>query len=199
VTASAAADVMSGPAVDILFEQPSWHAVADAEGIIRRAIASAAQLVPALCSASPNVAGQGRGEGPEGAGTGVPDSELSVLLCGDDAIACLNARWRGHQGPTNVLSFPAPPSAAFLPPGSPTALGDIAIAYETVCREAAALGKPVGDHLAHMVVHGFLHLLGYDHEEDREAEQMERLEGDILARIGIADIRSDSRRRTEDG
>jgi probable rRNA maturation factor len=183
----------SEPAIDILFEQPAWRTVPDVEDIIRRAIGVAARFVPGFSAPSPQREGeQGsaliRSEDgllrpalPEG-------TELSVLLCDDDAIAGLNARWRGREGPTNVLSFPAPqPPSAYMPHGAPIPLGDVAIAYETVAREAAELGKPVRDHLAHLAVHGFLHLLGYDHQGDREAERMEQLESDILARIGIAD------------
>jgi len=105
--------------------------------------------------------------------------ELAVLLCDDAAMRELNGRWRGHLEPTNVLSFPA---AA----GSQT-LGDIAIAYETTAREAEAEGKFFSDHLAHLAVHGFLHLLGYDHQSDAEAVAMERLEVAVLARLGVAD------------
>jgi probable rRNA maturation factor len=91
----------------------------------------------------------------------------------------LNERWRGCAEPTNVLSFPAVPGAATL--------GDIAIAYETTAREAEADGKRFADHLAHLAVHGFLHLLGYDHQSNDEADAMERRERVILARLGIAD------------
>jgi probable rRNA maturation factor len=105
--------------------------------------------------------------------------ELAVMLCDDAAIRELNGRWRGRPEPTNVLSFPA---AA----GSQT-LGDIAIAYETMAREAEAEGKPFCNHVAHLAVHGFLHLLGYDHQSDAEAAAMERLEVAILARLGVAD------------
>jgi probable rRNA maturation factor len=84
------------------------------------------------------------------------------------------------------LSFPAPPLQGAAPEEK-IPLGDIAIAYETLVREAEETGKPVFDYLSHLVVHGFLHLLGYDHHMDDEAEQMERLERDILARIGVAD------------
>jgi probable rRNA maturation factor len=111
---------------------------------------------------------------------------LSVLLCDDETIARLNGQWRGQQKPTNVLSFPAPP----LPGAGPVeriSLGDIAIAYETLAREAEENHATVSNHLSHLVVHGFLHLLGYDHHMDDEAERMERLERDILARMGISD------------
>jgi probable rRNA maturation factor len=91
----------------------------------------------------------------------------------------LNGRWRGRPEPTNVLSFPAT--------GRTETLGDIAIAYQTTAREAEAEGKPFADHLAHLAVHGFLHLLGYDHQSDAEAAAMERLEAAILARLGIGD------------
>ena len=85
--------------------------------------------------------------------------------------------------PTNVLSFPAPQIGA----ARPRLLGDIVIAYETTAREAATEHKPLDHHLAHLTVHGFLHLLGYDHELETEAETMERLEREILARLDIAD------------
>ena len=107
------------------------------------------------------------------------DRELAVMLCDDAAMRDLNDRWRGRPEPTNVLSFPAVAGTGTL--------GDIAIAYETTAREANAEGKPFGEHLAHLAVHGFLHLLGYDHESDAEAAAMERLEVAILARLGITD------------
>jgi probable rRNA maturation factor len=103
--------------------------------------------------------------------------ELPIMLCDDEAMRELNDRWRGRPEPTNVLSFPAAD-------GSET-LGDIAIAYQTTAREAAAEGKPFADHLAHLGVHGFLHLVGYDHQSDVEAAAMERLEVAILARLGV--------------
>jgi probable rRNA maturation factor len=107
------------------------------------------------------------------------DRDLAVMLCDDAAMRDLNGRWRGRPEPTNVLSFPAAAGTGTL--------GDIAIAYETMAREAKAEGKPFGDHLAHLAVHGFLHLLGYDHQSEAEATAMERLETAILARLGVAD------------
>ena len=95
----------------------------------------------------------------------------------------LNAQWRQQAKPTNVLSFPAPSSGNM----QPKLLGDIVIAYETTAREAETDHKPFEHHLSHLTVHGFLHLLGYDHELDDEAETMERLEREILARLDIAD------------
>jgi probable rRNA maturation factor len=116
------------------------------------------------------------GEAAERAGaTGA--RELAVMLCDDAAMRELNGRWRGHPETTNVLSFPAADRSETL--------GDIAIAYETTAREAEAEGKPFADHLAHLAVHGFLHLLGYDHQSDAEAAAMERLEATILARVGV--------------
>jgi probable rRNA maturation factor len=151
-----------GLTVDILAESPRWEAQPRAEETVRRAIAQAAAIE----------------------GTAAPGAEVSVLLCDDAVIAALNARWRGRDEPTNVLSFPAPPAAD---PAAPAHLGDIAIACETVTREAQERDHPVAEHLAHLAVHGFLHLLGYDHGTDGEAERMERLERDILATLGIPD------------
>jgi len=159
--------------VDILIESEAWQMLPDAEDIARGAIAFAAVSSAPICPRN---------------------AELSVLLCDDATIAALNGRWRGQEKPTNVLSFPAlPPQGAATgekaqrqsPKLAP--LGDIAIAYETLVREARESGKTPPAHLSHLVVHGFLHLLGYDHETDDEAERMERLERDILARIGVAD------------
>ena len=107
------------------------------------------------------------------------DRELAIMLCDDAAMRDLNGRWRGRPEPTNVLSFPAAACTRTL--------GDIAIAYETTAREAHEEGTPFRDHLAHLAVHGFLHLLGYDHQSDVEAAAMERLETTILARLGVAD------------
>lgn len=108
---------------------------------------------------------------------------VSLLLADDSAVAALNAQFRDKPGPTNVLSFPAHPVAA----GSAGWLGDIALAAETIVKEADFQGKRFEHHAAHLAVHGFLHLLGYDHEEPGEAEQMEARERAILRRLGIAD------------
>jgi probable rRNA maturation factor len=111
-------------------------------------------------------------------------AELTVHLMGDDEIRALNAQWRGKDAPTNVLSFPA---AAGDNVEQAMLLGDILIAFETVAREAEAEGKPLADHFRHLVIHGFLHLLGHDHVEPDEAEAMEAIEIAALARLGIAD------------
>ena len=104
---------------------------------------------------------------------------FAALFTSDDAVKALNAQWRGKDAPTNVLSFPAPETAGTL--------GDIALAYETCAREADEQGKSLKDHATHLLVHGLLHLLGYDHEADDVAAEMEGLEKDILAGLGIAD------------
>jgi rRNA maturation RNase YbeY len=104
---------------------------------------------------------------------------FAALFTSDEAVKALNAQWRGKDTPTNVLSFPAPETAGTL--------GDIALAYETCAREADEQGKSLKDHATHLLVHGLLHLLGYDHEADDDAAEMEGLEKDILARLGIAD------------
>jgi probable rRNA maturation factor len=111
--------------------------------------------------------------------------ELSLLFTDDARMQVLNRDWRGKDKPTNVLSFPA----FKVKPGGkvPPMLGDIAIARETVEREARDEQKPFADHLSHMVVHGLLHLLGHDHEVDEEAERMEDAERRILARLAIPD------------
>jgi probable rRNA maturation factor len=110
------------------------------------------------------------------------DSEpgVAVLLTSDDAVAELNQRFRGKAGPTNVLSFPASANPE-------NHLGDVALAHGVCAREAAEQGKTLEQHLAHLVVHGVLHLLGYDHETDHEAEAMEALERSILESLGVPD------------
>lgn len=115
-------------------------------------------------------------------------AEVSVVLTDDAEQRELNRQWRGYDKSTNVLSFPQ------LEPFSPVQglLGDITLARETVEREADEMGIPLEAHVTHLVVHGFLHLLGYDHIEDDEATEMEALETRILATLGIADPYADS-------
>ena len=147
-------------AVDIVAESPLWKAQRGADAMLRRALAAAAALVSS-------------------------DGELAVVLTDDAAICALNRDWRGKDAATNVLSFPA--KEARPDRRAPRLLGDIVIAYETVAREAAAEGKPFMHHLAHLAVHGFLHLVGYDHEANGDADAMERLEIAILARLDVPD------------
>jgi len=111
--------------------------------------------------------------------------EVSLVFTDDASIQEINAEWRGKDKPTNVLSFPAFPLEPRGMPGP--MLGDIVIARETVEREAVDLDKSFEDHLTHLLVHGFLHLFGYDHMETGEAERMEALETRILAVLGLSD------------
>ncbi|EJF83164.1 rRNA maturation RNase YbeY [Candidatus Bartonella washoeensis] len=112
-------------------------------------------------------------------------SEISLLFTDDKHMAKINALWRNKNKPTNVLSFPALPLKAGDRPGP--MLGDIIIARETVVLEAEKEGKSFQDHLTHMIVHGILHLLGYNHETDDEADHMEKLEREILQKLSIKD------------
>ena len=148
-------------AIDISIECVGWSAVVkDPDECCRSAARSALAVATAL-----------------------PDlPALSVLLGDDEAIAALNSQFRGKAGPTNVLSFPA--GDAY--PDGVVMLGDIAVARETVEREAASAGISVADHLSHMIVHGTLHLLGFDHQSDAQAEEMESLEVKVLSGMGIA-------------
>ncbi len=111
--------------------------------------------------------------------------ELSLVLADDAAVQGLNRDYRGKDRPTNVLSFPAWAEHDLPIPGEPAALGDVVLALETVLAEAAAQGKAPADHLAHLTVHGVLHLLGYDHETDAGAAAMEALEVRVLAGLGV--------------
>lgn len=117
------------------------------------------------------------------------DSELSLVFTDDANIRTINAKWRHIDKATNVLSFPAFPIQPGQQPGP--ILGDIVIARETVQREAQEENKSFDDHLSHLIVHGLLHLTGYDHQNDDEAEQMESLERKILASLGISDPYND--------
>ncbi len=115
-------------------------------------------------------------------------SEVSLRLTDDAEVRELNARWRWIDKPTNVLSFSAGTAARANPSKM---LGDIVLAYETLEREAEESGASLADHYRHLVTHGFLHLIGYDHQTDGEAERMEELERRILARLGVADPYAD--------
>jgi probable rRNA maturation factor len=142
--------------IDIEIEAQSWEdALPDVEAVVARAARAA--LAP---------------KDREGS--------ITILLTDDAAVADLNRQFRDKPTPTNVLSFPAAPSAY-------PHLGDVALAYSVCVAEAAAQGKSLGDHLTHLVVHGVLHLLGYDHETEADAEVMEQMECEILRRFGVAD------------
>ena len=161
------------PITEVLVVAECWQTEPDAEAVIQRAVAAAAEMAEA----------------------DVGEAELAVMLTDDAGIRTLNSNWRGIDKPTNVLSFPAlPPTGAGGPDDAPRMLGDIAIAYETTRREADDEQKPFDHHLSHLAVHGFLHLIGYDHETDNDAEAMETLEAEILAQLGIPDPYADRER-----
>jgi probable rRNA maturation factor len=161
------------PISEILVTAECWRTEAGAESVIRRAIAAAAEIAAA----------------------DVGNAELAVMLTDDAGIRTLNSNWRGIDKPTNVLSFPAlQPTGPGGSDNAPRMLGDIAIAYETTRREADDEHKPFDHHLSHLAVHGFLHLIGYDHENDADANAMESLEAKILAQLGIPDPYADGER-----
>jgi probable rRNA maturation factor len=163
------------PDTDVLSVATCWDAEPEAEAVIRRAIDTAAASIT----------------------DDIADAELAVMLTDDAGIRTLNRNWRNIDKPTNVLSFPAlRPEGTRQPDDPPPMLGDIAIAYETTRREADDEDKPFDHHLSHLAVHGFLHLIGYDHETDDEAEEMENLERRILAQLGIPDPYADRERVT---
>lgn len=158
------------PISEVLVVADCWQAEPDAEAVVHRAIAAAAESVDA----------------------DVGDAELAIMLTDDAGIRTLNSNWRGLDKPTNVLSFPAlQPTGPVGPDDAPRMLGDIAIAYQTTRKEADDEQKPFDHHLSHLAIHGFLHLIGYDHEKDGEAEAMEVLERQILAQLGIPDPYAD--------
>ncbi len=159
--------------VDIIWEDPRWQ---DA-GLQELATRACAEVLSHL---------------------GLEGAEVAVLACDDARIAELNGAFRAKGQPTNVLSWPSeeraaevagevpvPPEPEF--PGAPIELGDIAISYDTCLREAHEQGKAFAAHVTHLMVHGTLHLLGYDHIDDKDAALMERLEVEILGKMGISD------------
>lgn len=155
--------------IDVLIEAPEWEA-AGLEALAERAEGAALRHL---------------GLDPEA-------YETALLGCDDDRIAALNGDFRDKPRPTNVLSWPseerAPDTAGDRPaPPDPGELGDIAIAWQTCAREAEAAGRPVAEHVTHLIVHGVLHLLGYDHETEPDAAVMEELEVEILASLGLPD------------
>jgi probable rRNA maturation factor len=151
----------AAPSVDILVESPLWEGEPEHKAILRKAIAAAAARA---ASSKP--------------------AELAIVLTDDSAIRALNRKWRGRDEPTNVLSFPAGSARAVTDQAAH--LGDIVIAYETSAREASGERKSFAQHLAHLAVHGYLHLLGFDHATEDQAVVMERLEAEILSHLGVA-------------
>jgi probable rRNA maturation factor len=149
--------------IDLAIRCPGWRRRVPGVDAVAREAAKAAMLR----------AGRKRGA-----------AELSLVLSDDEEVAALNQRWRDRSGPTNVLAFaseerPAPPA--------PLILGDVVLAFETVAREAKEQKKSLANHLRHLVIHGVLHLLGYDHDAAGPARRMEALETRILATLGVAD------------
>jgi len=148
---------------------PTWRtAVAGVEGVVRRAARAAFDAV------SPPVV----------------HAEAAIVLADDSLVRGLNRDYRGRDEPTNVLAFANLEDRGgrrvACPDGAPAALGDVVLAYETAAAEAAEEGKALSDHLSHLVVHGMLHLLGYGHDTETEADPMERLEIQVLLRLDVA-------------
>lgn len=153
---------------DIAVLSDLWEALPEAESVVRRAVDAVAAHAEIAVPA---------------------DAELSLALADDATVQTLNRDYRAKDKPTNVLSFPAPRGPL---------LGDVIIAWETLLREAAEENLAPADHLAHLTIHGLLHLLGYDHETEAEALRMEALETSILAGLGIRDPHA-AGRETPDG
>ncbi|MCX8227059.1 MAG: rRNA maturation RNase YbeY [Sulfitobacter sp.] len=161
-------------ALDIAIEDPRWQDL-DIEALAQRAICMSLVHL----GVDPDMA------------------EVSILACDDARIAELNADFRGKPQPTNVLSWPSDERGAEIDGGNPLPvkpdfdglleLGDIAISFDTCAAEAEIAGKSMADHVSHLTVHGLLHLLGYDHERDDDATLMERIEVEILGKLGIDD------------
>jgi probable rRNA maturation factor len=143
--------------IDVIVASARWKEPKRAEATVRRAVGRAAAAAPSTSGA-----------------------ELAIVLADDSAIRLLNRDWRGVDAATNVLSFPGADCRG-------RHLGDIVLAFETIAREARAEKRPFAHHLAHLAVHGFLHLIGYDHERDQDAETMERTEREILRELAIPD------------
>jgi probable rRNA maturation factor len=164
------ATATTAPDIDIAVEDDRWtESVPGLDALVFQAVEAGLAVAPRK---------------PDGA------VEVSVLLADDATVQDLNKTWRGKDKPTNVLSFPAAPQP--IPPGHPTPLGDVVLAYETMVRESGEQGKPLRNHLAHLLVHGTLHLLGQDHELGQaEAEAMEALEVAALATLGVPDPYAD--------
>lgn len=160
------------PSVDLIFsvEDDQWEAV----------LPDASRLMAEAAGAALAAAGMARNL----------STEVGVTLADDEALRALNGQWRGKDKPTNILSFPMVQLAPGDVPG-PMA-GDLVLARQTLEREALRDGKSISDHFRHLIVHGMLHLLGYDHEEAEDAEEMERLEVHVLSTLAIADPYADS-------
>jgi probable rRNA maturation factor len=149
--------------IDVMVDSKRWKDPTSVQSIVRSAVRRAAATTRSTSRA-----------------------ELAIVLTDDSAIRLLNRDWRGIDKATNVLSFPAKPGA-HEPHRTKPHLGDIVLAFETIAREAETEHKPFVHHVAHLAVHGFLHLVGYDHERDEDAREMEQAERDILRQLKIPD------------
>lgn len=146
-------------AIDLRVADPRWQALGDVDAFAARVLGRAAAHMKTT-------------------------GEIAILMTDDAEMHVLNRQWRGKDKPTDVLSFPSDGPEI---PGQPQYLGDIALGYETSLRDAEAMRRPFEAHASHLLIHGFLHLLGYDHIEPEDAKVMEPLEADILAGLGWPD------------
>ncbi len=173
-----------GPEVAVAIDCADWHtALPEARAVCRRAALAALLGAEALADVDIGVGAHER-------------LEISILLTDDATVRALNRDHRGPDRATNVLSFAGADALASdmdamqgdpIAGPAPILLGDVVVAFETVAAEAAGQDKTLANHLSHLIVHGILHLLSYDHESDDEARRMERLETGILADLGVAD------------
>ena len=154
---------VAGLKIDVLVDSENWKNAAAAKVLVRRAVKQAATTLS------------------------TKTSELAIVLTDDAAMRKLNRNWRGIDAPTNVLSFATKTPSDQLDEQHGRHLGDIVLAYETVKREARREGKPFDHHLAHLAVHGFLHLLGYDHASSAQARRMETIERAVLRDLAVPD------------
>jgi probable rRNA maturation factor len=159
--------------IDIIVASARWSEPKKVEAIVRRAVTRAAAAT-----------------------LSTTEAELTIVLTDDSAIRRLNRDWRGVDAATNVLSFPGPDSRVQQ---LGRHLGDIVLAFETIAREARGEGKPLAHHVAHLAVHGFLHLIGYDHERAQDAVAMERTEREILRQLAIPDPHRPNAKRRSGG
>ncbi len=153
------ASVSDGLSIDLRIADPRWEALGDVDAFAAHVLGLAAARMQA-------------------------GGELAILLTDDAEMHALNRQWRGIDKPTDVLSFPSDQPEI---PGQPQYLGDVAVGYETALRDAEAMHRPFDGHTSHLLVHGFLHLLGYDHIEAADAKKMEPIEAEILAGLGWPD------------
>ena len=153
-------------AVEIVQHSPRWESVGEVEKCIHAAAAVVADNAPLKAQTGQSV---------------------SIVLADDSQVRALNLAHRKQDKPTNVLSFPSLGDSIAPEPDNVSYLGDVVLAYETIVAEAEDLKRSTNDHLSHLVIHGLLHLLGYDHQTDDEAGVMEKLEITLLSKLEIAD------------